>query len=143
MSVCNWARKTCSTVTTACMQISLNWQVQDIPAIEWLDPHSALQILRIVQEVLANAVKHAHADTVTLRTGTRGDHVVVVIEDNGIGFDASRPQTHGRGLTNVQRRAQTIGAQASWTAQQVGTRFELALPLAQPLAGLLNPSQVA
>lgn len=109
--------------------VTLHWNVADIPSIDWLDPHSALHVLRIVQEVLANAVKHAHADIVTLTTKTRGEHVVVVIEDNGIGFDALAPQAHGRGLANVLRRAQAIGAQASWSSRPGGTAFELALPL--------------
>jgi signal transduction histidine kinase len=112
--------------------VKLHWQVEDIPRIDWLNPHSALHVLRIVQEVLANAVKHAHASSVTLATKMRGDHVVVVIRDNGIGFDTSTPRAQGRGLTNVLRRAQAIGAQASWTSQPSGTQFELALPLQAP-----------
>ena len=115
--------------------VKLHWQVQDVPRIDWLNPHSALHVLRIVQEVLANAVKHAHASSVTLATKTRGNHVVVVIEDNGIGFDAAAPRAQGRGLTNVMRRAQAIGAEASWTAQPGGTQFELALPLQAPQSG--------
>ncbi|WP_168173568.1 ATP-binding protein [Polaromonas sp. A23] len=112
--------------------VSLHWHVEDIPRIEWLNPHSALHVLRIVQEVLANAVKHAQASAVTLATKTRGNHVVVVIEDNGIGFDASAPRARGRGVSNVLRRAQAIGAQASWNSRPGGTQFELALPLQAP-----------
>src|SRR5581483_4261679 len=44
-------------------------------------------IYRIVQEALSNAVKHAHAPTVSLRVTQLSDRVQVAVEDNGTGFD--------------------------------------------------------
>jgi signal transduction histidine kinase len=111
--------------------LHLVWDVQDVPPLPWLDPKSALHILRIAQEILGNAIKHGNANTVTLATRSVGQHVLLSIADNGQGFDAQHAKQNGRGLTHVTRRAQAIGATASWhsVADKVGTRFELLLPL--------------
>lgn len=110
--------------------ISLRWEVDDVPPLPWLDPRSALHILRILQEILGNAVKHSGATGITVRTLVRQGRVVVEVEDNGVGFDVAAVASGGRGLVHVRRRADAIGAQATWARAPAGTRFELALPLA-------------
>lgn len=109
--------------------IGLRWEVDDVPPLSWLDPRSALHILRILQEILGNAVKHSGATGITVRTRALQGRVVVEVEDNGQGFDAQSADGRGRGLAHVRRRAEAIGAQASWERQAAGTRFALALPL--------------
>ena len=47
--------------------IRFDWRVLDLPAVSDLGPERVLQVLRIVQEAIANVVKHASASTVTLR----------------------------------------------------------------------------
>jgi signal transduction histidine kinase len=110
--------------------IRLAWQVEDVPPLPWLDPRSALHILRILQEVLGNSVKHSGAGGVTVRTRLEGGRVVVAVEDDGRGFDVDAAGGRGRGLAHVRRRADAIGADALWFRQAAGTRFELGLPLA-------------
>lgn len=109
--------------------IGLLWEVDDVPPLPWLDPRSALHILRILQEILGNAVKHSGATAITVRTRVRDGRVVVEVEDNGQGFDVLAADGRGRGLVHVRRRAETIGAHASWERHAGGTRFELGLPL--------------
>ncbi|RYG05872.1 MAG: sensor histidine kinase, partial [Burkholderiales bacterium] len=82
-----------------------------------------------LQEILGNAVKHSGANAVTLTTRQVGDQVIVAVEDDGRGFDVAAERSEGRGLANVRRRAQSIGAQALWHAAAQGTHFELVLPL--------------
>jgi signal transduction histidine kinase len=114
--------------------VKLEWQVQDVPPITWLDPQGGLHILRILQEVLGNIVKHSGADRVTVTTEQRGDSVAVVVEDSGRGFDPAAVASPGRGLANVRRRADAIGATARWVSQPGATRFELLLPMHKPSA---------
>lgn len=111
--------------------VQLHWEVDPLPPLPWLDPGSALHVLRILQEVLTNVVKHSQARQLRLTTALRGDEVVVTAADDGIGFDATAATGTGRGLANIRRRAQAIGARASWVAAGPGTRFELVLPLAR------------
>nr|HMN57877.1 histidine kinase [Ottowia sp.] len=97
-------------------------------------------VLRIVQEVLTNIVKHSGARTITLRTapaargGVAGVQVQVI--DDGRPFTPPAPEARqpGRkGLGNVQARAQALGAQVDWAPQAGGGNvFTLWLPLQGP-----------
>ncbi|MBJ2158068.1 sensor histidine kinase [Variovorax sp. IB41] len=110
--------------------VALRWEVQPVPELPWLDAGSALHILRIMQECIANVLRHTRATTISFSTATVGEGVSVVIEDNGAGFDVEKAlQRSGRGLRNQQQRAMAIGGTASWESGSGGTRFTLWLPL--------------
>ncbi|MFZ6678534.1 ATP-binding protein [Undibacterium sp. Tian12W] len=115
--------------------IVLLWEVQELPTLPWLDPSSALHILRIVQESIANILRHSHASEVRLATavadGGAVDGVEVTVTDNGRGFDVAKAlnTVAGRGLHNQQRRARALNGTVSWDSNPAGTRFTLWLPL--------------
>ena len=109
--------------------LHMDWEVDDVPPLEWLHPPDALQVLRIVQEALTNVLKHAAATRVRIRTMREGDWVQVLIEDDGQGFD---PQTRsrGRGLTHLHQRAERLGGTVRIdSGPGAGTRVWLRLPL--------------
>ena len=110
--------------------IHLDWQVQELPTLAWLDPSSALHILRIVQESIANVLRHTRASEVRISTAIQDDGVEVCVSDNGRGFDVDRTlgSAGGRGLNNQQRRAQSLGGRVHWASGSEGTRFTLWLP---------------
>lgn len=113
--------------------IHLRWRMDELPELPWLDPPMALHVLRIVQETLANILKHARADEVALsaQVDRETGSVVVRIEDNGIGFD-SEVVSAGRGLKHMKNRAQQLGGTLSIIpGEHLGTRIELHLPLAR------------
>jgi signal transduction histidine kinase len=86
-------------------------------------------IYRIVQEALSNAVKHAGAQTVTLRVNQLPDRVQVAVEDNGRGFDPDDAQA-GFGLTGMRERALLAGGRLWVTSAEGGpTRVAAVLPL--------------
>jgi signal transduction histidine kinase len=111
--------------------VSLVWEVQELPALDWLDPSAALHILRVVQESVANILRHTRASEIRVRTASESAGVQVIIEDNGQGFDVEKAlgTAAGRGLSNQQRRAQAIGGTVGWQSGPAGTRFTLWLPL--------------
>jgi signal transduction histidine kinase len=110
--------------------VALRWEVQPVPALSWLDPGGALHILRIMQECVANVLRHTRATTIRFSTATEGQGVCVVIEDNGAGFAVEEALNRsGRGLRNQQRRALAIGGTVRWESGSEGTRFTLWLPL--------------
>lgn len=88
--------------------IRLVWNVQDVPATEEINPHNVLQILRILQEAVTNAIKYSEATEITISTGTENDRVFLSVSDNGKGLTDN--EKTGRGMTNMQRRAEKIGA---------------------------------
>ncbi|EJL94432.1 signal transduction histidine kinase [Herbaspirillum sp. CF444] len=111
--------------------ITLVWDVQELPTLAWLEPSSALHILRIVQESIANILRHTRADRIRVGTACDDDGVTVTIEDNGQGFDVAKAldSAAGRGLHNQQRRAKAVDGAVAWASDAGGTRFTLWLPL--------------
>ncbi len=107
--------------------ISVNWNVTDIPRIPGLGPEKVLQVLRIIQEAISNVIKHADANEITFHTRERilqGEHgVSVEIKDNGNGHFQVKPV--GRGLDNMRKRAEQIGAIFDIQSQSTGTIVSL------------------
>ena len=67
-------------------------------------------LLRVVQEALANAVKHARPDRIRLRLGHQDGQVVVAVSDDGGGFDPARAeQHHGLGVGLMRERIAELG----------------------------------
>ncbi len=66
-------------------------------------------IYRIVQEALTNAVRHAQASNVDVIVENRAGKVVVMVEDDGVGFDTAEIRKSGHlGLLGIQERTQMI-----------------------------------
>lgn len=64
-----------------------------------------LTIYRIIQELMANVIKHARARNILLQCAQNENTWLLTIEDDGIGFDAGAADTRqGLGLTNVRNR---------------------------------------
>lgn len=76
---------------------------------ERLDQHLEFPLYRIGQELLNNALKHAKATTINMQLIRHSDHLLLMVEDNGVGFKKSSA-TDGIGLKNLQTRAKSIGA---------------------------------
>jgi two-component system, NarL family, sensor histidine kinase LiaS len=84
----------------------------DLEPVE-LNPAAEPAVLRVVQEALANAVKHARPSRVVLRARDAGNgRVVLSISDDGAGFDPARAaQRHGMGLDLMRERVTELGGQ--------------------------------
>jgi signal transduction histidine kinase len=67
-------------------------------------------LYRIIQEALTNVLRHAHASRVAVALHHRGDAVVAMVEDNGVGFDPDEAARRGRlGLLGIRERAKMLG----------------------------------
>ena len=80
-----------------------------------LSPEVAQDVLRIVQESLRNARRHAQASEVQVRLAGDAGRFAVTIQDDGVGFDPA--QVRGRpgfyGLVGMQERAERAGGNLS------------------------------
>lgn len=110
--------------------LQVDWEMSDVPELEWLDASSALQILRILQESITNVLKHARATRVRIATAVASD-VTVTIADDGVGFDAALAESAGggRGLRNLRHRAAKLGGDVEIRSDGQGTTVMLRLPL--------------
>jgi signal transduction histidine kinase len=69
-------------------------------------------LYRIAQEALNNIAKHARASHVEIILERRADQVSLIVEDDGVGFDAGAAddERRGFGLLGMQERAALVGA---------------------------------
>jgi PAS domain S-box-containing protein len=89
-------------------------------------------LYRIAQEALNNIAKHAHADNVDVILERRPDHVSLIIEDDGMGFDQvnSGAPHKGFGLLGMQERAALVGATVQIeSAAGEGTTIIVRMPI--------------
>jgi signal transduction histidine kinase len=99
-----------------------------------LSPQVELQAIRIVQEALSNARKHAEATRATIKVAAGDDEITIAIKDDGKGFDIDKAGTVDWtkfGLRNMKERADSIhGVLTIESNPQKGTEVILRIPLA-------------
>jgi len=123
--------------------IALDWHAlmpQGLPVHPELRPWHVIQIVRLLDEALTNAVKHAGARRITVSIETLGgvsglDCGCITVEDDGKGFAlaadgaaAAAGQNAARGLRNMRSRAARCGAELELVSGAGGTRVRLKLP---------------
>lgn len=90
-------------------------------------------LLMAIKEALNNIVKHSNATELRLKIERQRQHLIVVVQDNGRGFDpaAIRPGRHGLG--NLARRMRELGGSCQISSQPgKGCHIELRIPLKRP-----------
>lgn len=105
---------------------ALDVEVDIDPAVT-LAPDEQIEIFRIVQEGLANARRHAGARRAEVTIGQRAGRRVVIVRDDGTGFDGETSGA-GQGLKNMRARAASIqGGFALRSTPGNGTAIEVVL----------------
>ena len=120
--------------------LQLVWDIASDDSMPELSANAQLHVTRIVQECVANVIKHASAATVTVRTRADDDSVQINIIDDGTGLEpgtgsgqspgSGRNQGAGagQGLNNMRYRAGLIGGEFALSAGLRGTVATLTLP---------------
>lgn len=105
--------------------LALDWQVE--PALEQvlLEPEAVLQVMRILQEAVTNVVKHARARRVRVLVSHAPvqQRLLLEVGDDGVGLPSDGSgggRVRGRGLANMQTRAQVLGGQLAVQRQPTG-----------------------
>lgn len=111
--------------------IQLIWDVDFKLDLQGFSPEAMLGVLRILQEALSNAVKHARASRIEVHAARRGGQVLFALVDDGIGFASSARVPNHYGLSGMDSRARKLGAQLhidSAPACGTGVVLEIAAP---------------
>jgi signal transduction histidine kinase len=109
----------------------LDVQVEAMLGEERLPADVETALYRIVQEALTNAVKHAGAEHVSIVLTRKQRSVMVMIEDDGCGFDPAVISRDGLGLLGMRERVQLLDGELEIeTSPGMGTTLVLELPLA-------------
>jgi two-component system sensor histidine kinase UhpB len=96
-----------------------------------------INIIKIYKEALTNVIKHAQAGSVVVKLDINEQRLCLDIHDDGLGCTGDQGAIHGRGLSNMRRRAADIGGTLDINAEQ-GTQvsFILPLPIKYPVKGI-------
>jgi signal transduction histidine kinase len=96
-----------------------------------LKPEHEHELLRIAQEAVSNAVRHARPHLIRITMADEATHWVLAVEDDGRGME-QRPEHYARegfGLTSMRQRASAIGGEWQIESQPgAGTRVSVRLP---------------
>jgi len=90
-------------------------------------------LLMAIKETLNNTVKHSDATELRLKIERRRQNLVVVVEDNGKGFDLAAVKPGRNGLANLARRMHELGGSCHLTSEPgKGCRVEFNISLKRP-----------
>ncbi len=70
-------------------------------------PEIEKALFRMCQELINNSIRHGHASNIYVQLINHGDSIVLMVEDDGMGFDVSLP-SRGFGLRNIRSRAEVL-----------------------------------
>ena len=118
-----------SSIKELCLRLNgkgqrLEWK-EEGEVVFWRDSR-ALMVFRIIQELVNNAVKHAHATTIWVEVTWKPDHLIISVTDDGVGFILDDKIKKGVGWWNIRNRADKINATVRISdAVQKGSSIEV------------------
>jgi signal transduction histidine kinase len=99
------------TLRMYCEQVSsgsnLQIDLQCYGNLDDIDRSLAFSLYRIIQELIQNIVKHAHASYVVIQIREYEQRLTISVEDDGVGFNPRRA-SEGAGLNNIRSRTQAL-----------------------------------
>lgn len=104
-------------------KISAN--VEEIKA----DKNVENNIFRMTQELLSNTLRHAKANHIDISFSQTKGTLVLIVKDDGIGFDTSVEKTASQGVKNIKERTLSLGGTVEWqSAPGLGTTVKIVIP---------------
>lgn len=101
----------------------------DIRTLSTVAPQVKMQLLRIVQELITNIVKHAASTKVNIHLRQTEYKLIVVVIDNGVGYESAQLKA-GLGLQSLEMRVQYLcAAHRVKSLPGKGTCVTIAIPL--------------
>jgi signal transduction histidine kinase len=97
--------------------------------VDQLTPDQATELIHLAREAVSNSLRHANAQTTTLRLQRHDSRLRFTVEDDGAGFDPEKVRPTGFGLRNMARRAENLGAEFEVRSEAgKGTIIRLDIP---------------
>jgi len=109
-----------------------NFKMKLTGEVLYMSAETELTVFRIIQEALTNAIKHAEATSVFLDLHFNNNELLILIEDNGKGFDISATKDLN-GLNNLKSRTQSLNGQIEINSEPlIGTTIKIKIPIYEP-----------
>ncbi|MBS0363890.1 MAG: hypothetical protein JSR98_21160 [Proteobacteria bacterium] len=114
--------------------LAFEWRCELASPAPRLDARRLLSLYRLLQEGIANTLRHGQATRIALVAAPAGgDRLLVTLSDDGVGFDPTDARSspgEGRGLANMRRRATQMGGDLRIeSAPGQGVRLALVVPI--------------
>jgi two-component system NarL family sensor kinase len=112
------------------LNMTLRNDIESLP----LSGEKQLNIFRICQEAMHNAIKHGKADQIEIGITRIDKHLKIVIQDNGIGMTNIQDLKNKNGMINMKDRAEFVNAELIFhSSPDKGTKVELLITDDNPL----------
>ncbi len=108
--------------------IELQWQLRCDVSVANFSPQQTLQLLRMIQEIFTNILKHAQASEIQVNIEHQNDRIAITIRDNGIGF-SELENIRGRGIGNLKKRAAESGLEITFGNHSGGACVQILIPV--------------
>ena len=120
-------------VESTCTKAGLTTELDLVHGCESMSKETSIALFRIVQEGLANIIRHGQAKTVRLEMHGDEHNCVLSLTDDGRGFDAQSPEFRwSHGLMGMRQRAEGVGGRLDIKSRVgVGTTLSVAVPLSR------------
>jgi signal transduction histidine kinase len=110
---------------------SIKYSFDTYGITERLDDTIEVSLYRICQELTNNIIKHAGATEVSVQLFKNKNHIILIVEDNGKGFDF-HVKKEGIGLLNINSRLNIISGDVNYEpSPESGTIATIRIPLKQ------------
>jgi len=84
-----------------------------------------INIFRIIQELVTNSIKHADATEINVQLSSIENAIQLAVEDNGKGFDTTKKEMEGIGISNVKNRVLFLNGEVDFTSNNKGTSINI------------------
>jgi signal transduction histidine kinase len=108
----------------SCLNIETDFRVD-----QHIEPSTGIHVYRMVQEIVHNTIKHAHAHRLDIMMHSEKRMLYLRTKDDGCGF-AFNDVTRGTGLSSIKSRADLLGGTIKCeTEPGKGTEYLLTIPI--------------
>jgi NarL family two-component system sensor histidine kinase LiaS len=102
----------------------------DLNNIEGLTPGIENNVFRVTQEAISNILRHSKATSFSIKLFQKDKVLTLMIEDNGIGIEASDSKKSSYGMTTMRERIEEMGGRFDVISfPNTGTRIEIRVPV--------------
>lgn len=109
--------------------LDINYSLEHFNIKERLPEKIEVTIYRIVQELINNIIKHSKATEVSVQLFNANNTVILIVEDNGVGF-AKEKNKKGIGLLNISSRLDIVNGNVNFEpSPKSGTLVTIKIPL--------------
>ena len=106
--------------------MNITWKIEEVK----LDKGVEDQLFRILQESISNTLRHSKAETLEVHLVKREGTIIMIVSDDGVGFNVEASKAGSYGLQNMHERALEVGGILKIVSViNKGTRLEVKVPV--------------